>query len=131
MFFLCAAAAVFAIIFFVTSRFWNKKKRNIKGLIGGILCVLLFMYELISHVSVITNPDIVTHEGKLIQVRRGGVVLFGEEYVLENGNDRNEVFYLDTFTKKKIYADDFEEGEIYRIQYEKKTKIIVKVDRVS
>ena len=89
------------------------------------------MYELISHVSVITNPDIVTHEGKLIQVRRGGVVLFGKEYVVENGNDKNEVFYLDTFSKKKIYADEFEVGEIYRIQYEKTTKIIVKVDRVS
>ena len=131
MFFLCAAEAVFAIVFLITSRFWNQKKRKITGLIGGILCILLFMYELISHVSVITNPDIVTHEGKLIQVRRGGVVLFGKEYVVENGNDKNEVFYLDTFSKKKIYADEFEVGEIYRIQYEKTTKIIVKVDRVS
>lgn len=57
--------------------------------------------------------------------------LLSKEYVFWNGGKKNQVFYLDVYSKKKIFPEDFEEAEEYIIYYDELTKIIVGVERVE
>ena len=40
-------------------------------------------------------------------------------------------FYISLHSKEKIYSNDFEEGVKYRIFYEDRTSIIVKVEKLG
>ncbi len=55
---------------------------------------------------------------------------FSWNYVFNDETEPNEDFYLDSFSKKKIYNKDFEKGKKYRIYYEKKDDIIVMVEEI-
>lgn len=76
------------------------------------------------------NPSIESHEGyfwKETAPRNTGV--FGNwRYSFTNHGDSKRVFYLDSFSKKKIFNEDFDYNSRYRIYYDKHTKVIVRIE---
>lgn len=52
-------------------------------------------------------------------------------YCFWNGEGKKPIFYLDIYSKRKIFPEEFKEAQEYTIYYDKLTKIIVKVDMVE
>ena len=46
----------------------------------------------------------------------------------KDGEKGSKGFTLDIISKKKIYPSEFKKGKVYRIYYEERTNIIVKVE---
>lgn len=116
------------IIFFICSHFWDPKKKNMKDLKIGIIVVLCFTGY---YAYAIADLKISMHEGVFIEERRENPFLFRKEYCFSNEDGLKPVFCLDYFSKKEVYPEEFEKGIRYRIYYEKRTNIIVRVDKVE
>ena len=119
------------VLFLLTSRFWIPEKKNKKDFLIGLICIVLCAGLLIYHGGIINDYKISMHEGEFVEERRENPYLFRKEYCFSNGTELKPLFYLDIFSKKKIYPADFEEGVRYRIYYEEKTDIIVKVEKLE
>lgn len=119
------------IIFFICSHFWDPKKKNMKDLKIGIIVVLCFICFTGYYAYAIADLKISMHEGVFIEERRENPFLFRKEYCFSNENGLKPVFCLDYFSKKEVYPEEFEKGIRYRIYYEKRTNIIVRVDKVE
>lgn len=77
------------------------------------------------------NPEISCYVGKYIEnspANEPRLSFFSWIYVFDDGELSKETFYLDSFSKKKIFNKDFEEGKTYKIYYEEKDRIIVRVE---
>lgn len=116
------------IIFFICSHFWDPKKKNMKDLKIGIIVVICFTGY---YAYAIADLKISMHEGVFIEERRENPFLFRKEYCFSNEDGLKPVFCLDYFSKKEVYPEEFEKGIRYRIYYEKRTNIIVRVDKVE
>ena len=53
------------------------------------------------------------------------------EYKFEDSQGKKKSFYLDVFSKKRIWAEDFEVGQEYVIYYEAKMEVIVAVEEME
>lgn len=122
---------VSGIVFLILSRFWNMDKRNIKEAILGCICIVLTICSIIYYVHIINNPIISTHEGYFVSEYRVNKHILKKEYCFSNGNERKPVFYLDVLTKKKIYPEDFNSNQKYRIFYEEKSNVIIKIEELA
>lgn len=116
------------LIFLISSRFWVKEKRKAKELVLGIVCMFLAIGTITYYLYVIRNPKISIHEGFFIEEHRENRSVTRWEYVFTNDKGLKPVFYLDISSKKNIYPDDFETKNKYRIYFEERTDIIVKVE---
>lgn len=119
------------ILFIICSRFWILEKRNIKELLIGVTCCLLCVCSLGYHLYVINDLKVSIHEGFFIEEHRENPYLFRIEYCFSNEGGLKPLFYLDIFSKKNIYPNEFEEGAMYRIYYEQKTDVILKVEKLE
>lgn len=119
------------IVFFICSHFWNPQKKNMKDLKIGIIVVLCFLCFTGYYAYAIADLKISMHEGVFIEERRENPFLFRKEYCFSNEDGLKPVFCLDYFSKKEVYPEEFEKGIRYRIYYEKRTNIIVRVDKVE
>lgn len=117
--------------FLISSRFWIAERRNVKEMIVGIVSILLCVCSLTYHTYVIYDLEIAVHEGALVRENRSNPGLFCKEYCFTNENGLKPVFYLDIFSKKELYPDDLVKGTQYRIFYEEKTDIIVKIEKLE
>lgn len=122
----------FAGIAFLLSRFWNRKKRDMKGIVVGICLLLVAFTSGFRYAKAAINPEIQIHEGYFLYKNRDSRVApplpFTTKYVFSNSTKGNPAFYLDTFSKKEICPQGFDENLLYRIYYEESTKIIVSVE---
>ncbi len=78
-------------------------------------------------------PDIVSCEGAFVYEYRDSRVApplpLTAGYVFDVVDEEdNLVFYLDVYSKKKIYPYEFIENKTYKVYYEKDTKIIVGIE---
>ena len=119
------------IVFFICSHFWNSQKKNMKDLKIGIIVVFCFLCFTGYYAYAIADLKISMHEGVFIEERRENPFLFRKEYCFSNEDGLKPVFCLDYFSKKEVYPEEFEKGIRYRIYYEKRTNIIVQVDKVE
>ncbi len=122
---------VLGVIFILTSRFWNTKKRNVKELVFGIVGMVLFIFFVSRQAYAIYESDIGVCEGSFVDEYRESKSIFRTEYCFEEKSGEKPIFYLDTFSKKKIYPEEFIKGDLYKIHFEKKTKTIVKVEKLE
>ena len=121
-----------AIICFLVSRFWNQKKRDKKGVLAGSLAILVSLFMIIRYGSAVISPEIQTYEGYFLRQNSvSRVAPFTKEYVFLDPDDPDPGFYLDTFSKKEIFPQEFDEETLYRIYYEESTKVIVRVEKVE
>lgn len=125
-------ALLIGIICLITSNFWVPNKRKIFSLIIAI-CILLFA---ISYIIFFTyksiTPSATTCEGVFIrEYTDSSQAPFTRTYIFDDGSSKNKRFFLDSFSKKKIHPDDFQEGCIYKITFDEDTWIILQIERVS
>ena len=107
----------------------KKKKKEMKDLLFGILCIILSISTVIYYTYVTTHPQIKYFEGSYDQVIRHKT-FSGNEFVFKD-SEGTMGFYISLHSKEKIYPNDFEEGVKYRIFYEDRTSIIVKVEKLG
>lgn len=93
------------------------------SLITAVLITAFFLFKLF-------NPAVASHEGHFIRSNRKSGAPFQYEFVFSTTNpkDPNPVFYLDSFSKRKIFPSEFDKNVRYRIYYEETTKIILGVE---
>lgn len=110
---------------------WSKnfKIRKCKAEIAAIafaVCLGLI------YASRILFPDVSSYTGEFIDSHRDSGAApplpVTSEYVFWTGEGTKKCFYLDTFSKKKIYPFEFEKGKEYTVYFDKFTKVIVRVE---
>lgn len=119
------------ISFVIGSRFWNAEKKKIKELFIGLICCFICIISIGYNYYVINDLKISVHEGVFIRQNRESPYLFREEYCFSNEKGLNPIFYLDIFSKKDVYPEDFEKDVRYTIHFEERTKVIVKVKKIE
>ncbi len=126
----CGFFLICGILLLLMSKFWVKSKKNIKEIVGGLVCVLLAIASMVYYMHIIKNPQVRTHEGYFVQENRAHRHLLMMEYSFTNEDGLKPVFNLDVLSKKEIYPDDFDKNIKYRIYYEEETYMIIKVEKI-
>lgn len=122
---------VAGICFLLISRFWTKGRKNIKNFWIGVFFLAFCICSVGYHIYIINHLEISIHEGFFIEEHRESPYLFRKEYCFSNEEGVKPLFELDIFSKKKIYPTEFKKGVKYKIYYETRKKIIVRVDEVE
>lgn len=122
---------VLGVVFLILSRCWNMDKRNTKEMIIGVVCIVLAIGSIIYYSIIINNSRISTHEGYYVSEQRVNTYILKREYCFSNEDETKPVFYLDVLTKKEIYPENFDSNQKYRIFYEEKSDVIVKVEEIQ
>lgn len=121
------------VVLIIFERPW-KKGVIWKDLLLGVVSVAVAVCLSCVHLSHIYNPDVLTYTGEFISSNRASRTApplpVTYEYVFSNGIGKNKVFYLDIYSKREIYPDDFVEDNQYIIYYDDFTNVIVHVDEV-
>lgn len=123
--------ALCGIVSLLLSRCWNLEKRNMKEMAIGIVCALLAIGSIAYYSYIIQNPKLSIHEGYFFSEHRVNRHILKMEYSFTNEDGLKPVFYLDVFTKKEIFSEDFDSSQKYRIFYEEKTDMIVRVEKIN
>ena len=123
--------AMVGILFILLSKCWIPQKRNLKKMLGGIIGIVLCLASIVYYSDIVKNSMILIHEGYFSREYRGNTGLFGMSYSFTNGDGVKPVFFLDVFSKKEIYPEDFNSQQKYRIYYENETNIIVCVEKIE
>ena len=120
------------IIFLICSHFWNGKKRNIKELSIGLFCCICSVCTIGYYTYVIQNLKIDTCIGTFAEELRENPYLVRKIYCFIDDTEKSKLsFKLDILTKKDIYPDEFQKGNEYKVYYDRRTKVIVKVEEVK
>ena len=114
----------------ISGRLWSSSSRNMRKCAIGIFAVLACICFSGYYIYVINKPEISVYEGRFIEERRGRYPACWE-YVFFNGNGKKPVFYLDSFSKKEVYPDEFKCGDTYSVSYEGRTGIIIAVKKLE
>ena len=85
--------------------------------------------------SRILFPNISSYTGEFIETHRNSRVAppfpVTNEYTFWNSEEKKQVFYLDVFSKNKIYPFEFVKGQRYMVYYDEFTNVIVRVDVIE
>ena len=130
----CGILALISIINLLFSKPWKKKLkiRDLKVELGGLTFAILMV---IFYLSRIIFPDTASYTGAFqSEYRDSGAssplpVIYG--YCFWNGEGKKPTFYLDIYSKRKIFPEEFNKEQEYTIYYDKLTNVIVKVDVVE
>ena len=101
----------------------------------GIIVILFAICMSIVYISRIAFPKVSSYTGEFVEQHRNSRVAppipVTQEYVFWNGVGKKQVYYLDIFSKEKIFNADFEKGQKYTIYYDEFTNVIVYVEIVE
>lgn len=101
----------------------------------GLILIAFSVSLGIVYMSRIVSTDISSYTGEFIGYQRNSRVApplpVTYEYLFDNGEEKQPVFYLDIFSKDKIFPSEFEEGKEYTIYFDGLTNIIVKVENIK
>ena len=101
----------------------------------GILTILLGLYTCIEYTVYLFSPKVESFQAELDTQYRDSRVApplpFTWEYTFYDETGQLYTVYLDTFAKKKIFPEDFQVGEVYKVYYEDKSDIILGVEKVA
>lgn len=122
---------VVGLLFIISSHFWIIEKRNLKELAIGLICALLCIGSMGYHLYIIRNLQVSVHEGFFLRENRANPSIFRMEYSFTNENGLKPIFYLDVFSKKTLYPEKMSKEIEYRIYYEEKTNIIVRIEKIE
>lgn len=127
----CGIMFLLGVIGLLLSEPWKKGYRFKDDWVGwiSIACSVVLAIVLASR---ILFPDVSVHTGAFLSSARNSRAApplpVTREYVFENPGERHKCFYLDAFSMKKVFPQEFECGEVYTIYYDKLTKVIVGVE---
>ena len=121
-----------AILVLIFSKFWNSKKRDKRGIFIGLIVLVFSIANICYYGNILYNPTISYHDGYFVEERRNAAITpYTHEYIFTNENDTKPIFYLDNFSKKRIYNKPLVENHKYRIYYEERQKIIVGITLID
>ena len=99
----------------------------------GCICFCLFVTGF--YVYRIQLQDVKSYTGEYVSqrhnTREAPPLPLTMEYRFENPQGKEKSFYLDVFSKRRIWAEDFEVGQEYLIYYEATMDVIVAVEEVN
>lgn len=117
---------------------FNKPWRQgfkIKQCKAGILLVLFAICFGLVLISRIVFPDVSDYTGTFVETYRDSAVApplpFTDADIFWNGEGKKEPVYLDIFSKKEIFPNEFIEGKEYKVYFDSFTKVIVKVEIIE
>lgn len=119
------------LLFLFTSHFWVAERRNLKELFTGILAIFLCICTIGYYAYIIPSMTVRVYEGAFLREHRSRKSLIRKEYCFENENGLSPVFYLYNSTKEEIYPDEFRTDRKYRVYYEEREKIIVRIEEIG
>ncbi len=100
-----------------------------------IVAITIAVFLGIFYISRILVPDISLYTGEFVETHRNSRVApplpFTSEYVFWDGDGKRKVLYLDTFSKKDIFPHELESGQVYKVYYDKLTKVITRIDIIE
>lgn len=103
-------------------------KTEIVVFVGAIVFALYFL-------SRIVFPDVASYTGTFQSSYRDSrsapPLPVTYEYCFWNGEGKKPTFYLDIYSKREIFPEEFNKEQEYTIYYDKLTNVIVKVDVVE
>lgn len=119
------------LLILIASRFWNHNKRHIGKMVAGLLLVGFCIFLSVSnYIPACINPKISIFRGAYVESDKPSKfdVMTEHHFFSKDGEKGGKGFTLDIISKKKIYPSEFKKGKVYRIYYEERTNIIVKVE---
>lgn len=123
--------AVVGLIGILTARPWRKKFK-ISTIIIDLVFIAFAICLGLAYYSSILFPNISSYTGEFITMNRNSRVApplpVTYEYIFWDGEGIKPKFYLDTFSKNKIYPYEFEVGKKYTVYFDEFTSIIVRIE---
>lgn len=120
----------------ISSHFWNTQKWHKLKMIIGVFAIGFCIYSTAcQYIPACINPKITVIDGEYDSsavLFRGCIISRNYSfYFYDNGGKYRKSFTLDAVNKRDIYPGNFDKGEIYKIYYEERTNIIVKVEEIN
>ncbi len=126
--------ALLGIICLLLSHSW-RPSRDKRGTVIGIVLVVLAILISLFYLWRLSCPEVEVFDGTYLSENRNSRVApplpFTMCYNFSQNDDSTKSVYLDIISKKNIYQPEFTPGVIYRVYYDKITKIIVMVEAIS
>ena len=120
---------ILAILITVIFLLEKKITMKLKIIISSFL-VIISILLMLPTIKALIQPEIVTIEGSFYDEETlNGINPFERRYSFEC-NEKIISVDLDSLSKKFIYKDSFEKGELYTIAYEKTTNLVVYVSKI-
>ncbi|MDD3217844.1 MAG: hypothetical protein PHC41_03390 [Lachnospiraceae bacterium] len=119
------------LLILVWSKFWNSKKRKKIEFLFGIAALVLSFVMTGNYLKKLNNVEIIKCQGTFFEEYNESKHFFEREYTFIDNKGKKQFYYLDLFSKKKIFSPAFIENDIYEIYYDKGTNIIVKIEKLE
>lgn len=135
----CFPFFAFGGVFVALNGFYGERRENaakrvwITSICVGSAIFLFSVGYLFYYLDAMLNPQIVCIEGRLIESTRNSLVApplpVTTEYLFEGEGEQYRIsLFLDSFSKRRIFSEELQEGNTYTVWYSEKGRIIVGVD---
>ena len=130
----CGVILLLGIVCILFEKPWSKSFNIQKCKIALLIIAFAVLLSSI-YLSRIIAPRVSSYTGEFLETNRNSRVApplpVTHEYIFWNGEDTKVVFYLDSFSKKKIFPREFTVGQEYVIYFDEFTNVIVQVEVVG
>ena len=130
----CGIVLILGIVCILFERPWARSVK-IKDCKLGLIMIAVAICLGSIYASRIVLHDVSSYTGEFVESNRNSRVApplpLTEEYVFWNGEGEKQVFYLDVFSKEKMFPREFVSGNTYTIYFDEFTSVIVKVELVE
>ena len=130
----CGVILVLEVACILLNRPWAREVK-IKDCKLGLIMIAAAIGLSLLYASRIVFPGVSSYTGEFIDSHRNSRVApplpVTNEYVFWNGEGKKQTFYLDIFSKKEIFPDDFVSDRKYTIYFDEFTNVIVQVECIE
>lgn len=127
----CGVILILGVVYILLNRPWARNVK-IKDCKLGLVMIAAAIGLSLLYASRIVFPGVSSYTGAFIDSHRNSRVApplpLTNEYVFWNGEGKKQTFYLDIFSKKEIFPDDFVSDRKYTIYFDEFTNVIVQVE---
>lgn len=121
------------IVVLLLSKFWNASLIIKKTFYKGVIITLFAIGYILYYAFLLVSPSISSATGHFVESRRDSRVAppwsVTRAYIFDTGNALKKRYYIDSFSKNKIFPTEaLNSNSVYRIYYEGRTKIILKIE---
>lgn len=127
----CSCGLVIVIGVFCLLILWIEKEKKAEMLAAGCLCILLGLGMGIWYSHALLDPEEKTLIGTFLydQKKTDAMppLVLCTEYFFKTKQGETVGLYMDSYAKKQLHPNAFEEGRTYRILYEERTDLILEI----
>lgn len=130
----CGVILVLGVACILLNRPWARKVK-IKDCKLGLIMIAAAIGLSLLYASRIVFPGVLSYTDEFIDSHRNSRVApplpVTNEYVFWNGEGKKQTLYLDIFSKKEIFPDDFVSDRKYTIYFDEFTNVFVQVECIE